>query len=61
MIKDEARNYEIILNMDETPMYFDMPNNKTYDFRGVKTVRAKSTGYAKLTLFWCVVCWDIQG
>lgn len=25
-------------NMDETPMYFDLPQNKTYDFKGVKHV-----------------------
>ena len=34
--------------MDETPMFFDTPNSKTYDFGGVKTVRARLTGYEKL-------------
>lgn len=37
-----------ILNMDETPIYFDMPSNRTYDARGVKTVAAKTAGYEKL-------------
>ena len=34
--------------MDETPMFFDMPNSKTYDVRGAKTVRRRSTRYEKL-------------
>lgn len=31
-------------NMDETPTYFDMPSKMTFDLRGVKVVRLKSTG-----------------
>lgn len=37
-----------ILNMDETPMYFDMPRNRTFDLRAVQTVPAKTAGYDKL-------------
>ena len=29
-------------------MFSNMPSSKTYDFRGVKTVYARSTGYEKL-------------
>ena len=43
LIKDKAFNY-----MDETPMFSNMPSIKTYDFRGVKTIHARSTGYEKL-------------
>ena len=28
-----------IANMDETPVYFDMPGGRTYDMRGIKTVK----------------------
>jgi len=35
-------------NMDETPVYFDMPSSSTYDLRGVKFVPAKTTGNHKL-------------
>ena len=31
-------------NMDESPFWFDMPSNETYDFEGVKTVKSKTTG-----------------
>ena len=34
-------------NMDETPMYFDMPGNTTVDFSGNKTISIKTTGHEK--------------
>ena len=34
--------------MDEPPLFFDLPNSRTYDFRGVKAVNAKTTGKEKL-------------
>ena len=37
-----------IANMDETPMWFDMPSKRTIDFRGFKTVPSKTTGKQKL-------------
>lgn len=37
-----------IANMDETPVYFDMPGSRTFDMRGVKTVKCKTTGHEKL-------------
>ena len=40
--------YEQFYNMDETPCYFDMPRSGTYDFRGIETVKLKTTGYEKL-------------
>ena len=40
--------YDLIINKDETPMYLDMPSNKTIDFMGVKTVTMKTTGQEKL-------------
>jgi len=33
-----------IANMDEIPIYFDVPGNKTYDFKRVQTVKIKTTG-----------------
>ena len=37
-----------VRHMDEVPMYFDMPSSRTIDFTGIKTVRARTTGYEKL-------------
>ena len=37
-----------IYNMDESPCYFDVPRAETFDFRGVKTVKLKTTGHEKL-------------
>ncbi len=34
--------------MNKTPLWFDLPSSKSYDFRGVKTVPAKTTGKRKL-------------
>ena len=39
---------DAIGNMDETPMWFDLPASKSYDFKGVKVVPAKTTGKEKL-------------
>ena len=38
---------ENIINMDETPMYFDMPGNTTVDKVGSKTVSVKTTGHER--------------
>ena len=35
-------------NMDESPFWFDLPSNQTYDMQGVKTVRMRTTGHEKL-------------
>lgn len=42
-------NYEMcqIANMDETPMTFDVPSNKTVDSKGVKSVTIKTSGNEK--------------
>lgn len=34
-------------NMDETPMFFDMPSNRTVDVKGAKTVSETTTGSDK--------------
>lgn len=41
-------NTSYIGNMDETPLWFDVPRQKTYDFKGVKSVLCKTTGKEKL-------------
>ena len=43
------QDYEMILNMDETPCYFDLPRSTTYDFEGVKTVKVGTTGNEKMS------------
>jgi hypothetical protein len=40
--------HKFIGGMDETPVWFDLPNSHTYDLRGVKSVKAKTTGKEKL-------------
>ncbi len=42
-------------NMDETPMFFDMPGVKTVSVIGEKTVFVRTTGHEK-THFTVVVC-----
>nr|XP_006817663.1 PREDICTED: pogo transposable element with KRAB domain-like [Saccoglossus kowalevskii] len=42
-----------IYNMDETPLRFDMPGNKTLEHTGVKTVHIKTTGNEKKVSLWC--------
>ena len=43
-------NYPLwgMANMDETPMWFDMPSSRSIDFRGVRTVLSKTTGKEKM-------------
>ena len=42
-------NYELvnIVNMDETPVWFDMPSTRTINTRGEKTVSITTTGHEK--------------
>ena len=42
------KNYNVIMNMDETPCCFDIPRSSTFDLKGVKTVKMKTTGNEKL-------------
>ena len=35
-------------NMDETPFWFDLPSAETYDFKGLKTIKSRTTGNEKL-------------
>ena len=41
-------DFDIIMNMDETPCYFDMPSSTTFDLKGVRTVKVRTTGNEKL-------------
>ena len=43
-----SQEYDVILNCDETPLYFDIPSTKTIDFEGVARVHVKTTGHEKL-------------
>ena len=35
-------------NMDETPFWFDLPSAETYDFKGLKTIKSRTTGNERL-------------
>ena len=53
MLLDEMKglnvqHYTSYFNMDETPIYFDIPRLATFDFHGVTTVKVKTTGNEKL-------------
>ena len=43
-------------NMDETPVWFDMPTSKTVDSVGVKTVLLKTTGHEKTRFTVVLAC-----
>ena len=48
VVSKMAPGKSVVGNMDETPLWFDMPHTSTIDFKGVKTVKAKTTGHEKL-------------
>jgi hypothetical protein len=52
---DQVDNNYFIANMDELPVYFDSPYNKTFDFKGNKSVNIKTTGYEKMR-FTLILC-----
>jgi len=45
----KQNNFELsqIGNMDETPMSFDLPANRTIDIKGTRTVQIRTTGHEK--------------
>ena len=42
-------NFELsqIATMDEVPLTFDVPSNRTMDVKGTKTMAVKTSGYEK--------------
>ena len=46
----------MIGNMDETPIYFDIPDNNTVDRKGSSTVMIKTTGHEKTHLTLVLGC-----
>ena len=47
---------DMIINMDETPIYFDMPSSHTVSKKGVREVRVRSTGAEKRRLTVILAC-----
>ena len=47
---------DMIINMDETPLYFDMPSSRTISKKGVREVRIRSTGAEKKRLTVILTC-----
>ena len=45
--KGETKMTDDIINMDETPMYFDLLLGKTVDFKGTKSIRIRTTSSEK--------------
>ena len=54
--KDGKYSKEMIGNMDETPLFFDMVPSRTLEKRGAKEVRVKSTGAEKRHLTVVLAC-----
>ena len=48
MMDYNKMHYSAYYNCDETPLYFDLPSGSSFDFRGVSSVKVKTTGYEKL-------------
>ena len=48
-MREKRDDYELVQigNMDETPVWFDMPAARTVESRGAKTVLLKTTGNEK--------------
>ena len=53
-----SKNYSLVNigNMDETPVWFDMPPSKTVDSVGAKTVLLKTTGHEKTRFTVVLAC-----
>ena len=47
---------ELIGNMDETPLYFDMVPSRTLEKKGAKEVRVKTTGAEKRRITVVLAC-----
>ena len=54
----QSKNYSLVNigNMDETPVWFDMPTSKTVDSVGAKTVLLKTTGHEKTRFTVVLAC-----
>ena len=53
-----SKNYSLVNigNMDEMPVWFDMPTSKTVDSTGAKTVLLKTTGHEKTRFTVVLAC-----
>ena len=52
-MKELNNCYEVVLNIDETPLYFDLPSSHCIDFKGVKNSYQENYGKRKITLHCC--------
>ncbi len=55
-IQSKDVDFTFIFNMDETPIWKDIPPKRTYDFKGAKSVPIKTTKHDKdrITLVLCI-------
>ena len=59
MIKSRRKeNYQLVHigNMDETPVWFDMPSARTVNAKGTKTVLVNTTGHEKSRFTVALAC-----
>ena len=59
-IEEKGQEYEVIpatlANMDEVPMSFDVPHNRTIDLEGAKEINITTTGSEKLNFTVVLAC-----
>ena len=59
-LRTDCEGNFVVWNMDQMPVYFDSPNNRTLDFQGNDTISIKTTGHEK-SRFTLMLCADNQG
>lgn len=60
LVEEKKFSLSQIINMDETPLTFDCPANRTVDQTGTRTVSVLTTGHEKMS-FTCVLACSANG
>ena len=55
-LKEHGYLFHLIANMDETPLTFDMPPNRTINNMGEKTIKIRTTGNEKNRVTLVLAC-----
>jgi len=56
ILKIDNNNLHLIINVDETPIFFDAPFESTIDQKGFKQVNIKTSGYEKERISVILAC-----
>lgn len=55
-LKIDQNNLHLLINTDETPVFFDAPFDSTLDIKGKKEIKIKTSGYEKERLSVVLAC-----